>query len=487
MVSSPEKDGSRAKSPQAEAMSMRFGDADARRLLAGKESVLGDPQAHGWEKVKQNASRTVLRGSIDGREVYLKQFHARSLWKRIGCAMGICDARRELEISMLLRSRGVRAARVLAAAWGRGGQWVLTEAVTSAQPADKWHSRCLGEEDSSARINGVSSGLAHLVAAMHSAGVVHGDLHCGNVMVRQRSRGRAEQLVLMDLHRARRRGRWGKGLSRRARAANLAQLCYDRMGVTSRSQRLRFLKQYLRFSGVSGSLGGWEMLVSFFAERHARRQRAHRDRRIRGNNRYFARVTPRRQWRGHVVLATKPQIADSPASRATFSRRDWQEALAECELLSGGDDVLVVKDSAGGRVVRRRLTVGSNDLDVFIKLTRRRGWAKMPVDCFRPSRALRSFRLGHMLLSRRFATPLPLAAVERRLGPLLLESVLITEASEAPRICDLLQESPDDPSSVGVAHRALWGAGRMLRRLHDAGLAHRDLKSTNLLVPHESK
>ena len=482
------KDSSHSTSPSAAARAVRFGSDEAARLLEGKEALLANPAAHGWEKVKHNASRTVFRGSIDGRQVYLKQFHALSLWKRIALAVGICDARRELEMSTHLRGRGVKACRVLAAAWGGHGQWVLTEAVTTGEGGDVWHSRCLEDEGSAGRIRAASRGLARLIAGMHSAGVLHGDLHCGNVMVCEQSDGGSEagmKMVLMDLHRASRRRERGRGriLSRGARAANLAQLCCDRMAFTTRSQRLRFLKQYLHFSGASGSLGGWETMVSFFAERHARRHRAHRDRRIGGNNRYLARISPGRQWRGHAILATKTKMADSPASHATFSKEDWCKALASPAALLEGDDVLVVKDSASGRVVRRSLTVGDSTLDVFVKLAHRRGRLKTLTDCFRPSRALRGFRLGHMLLTRRFATPLPLAAVKHRRGPLLLESILITEASPATWICTFLDESLADPSRVRDAHRVLWGAGRMLRRLHDLGWAHRDLKATNLLTP----
>ena len=465
--------------------SVRFADAGAEAMLRPRLGELSRPGKDRWEQVKHNASRTVYRGRIDGTEVYLKHFHKRSLASRLIRRLGVSDAGGEFKISRRLADAGVSAVPVLAAMCGARSQWVLTAGVTPGQPLDAWHSGQSARNPKA--LAQMSRRLAKLLAGVHDAGVVHGDLHCGNVMV-----GPAGRLVLMDLHRATCKRR----LSRRLRARNLAQLCHDRTPMTTRSQRLRFLKQYLRFSGAGGTLRGWEMLVTFYAERHTRSQHAHLDRRIFRRNRYFTSISLPGRWRGQVVLASKFRRACSRAGEMTFTPDQWRRALGDVGALFDGPEVTVVKDRPSGMVICRDLAIGDKTFHVFMKRPRRRGM-KMLVDCvgFRRSRPRRAFALGHMLLARQFTVALPMAMLERRTGPILWDSVLIVEGVRAPTASQYLVEAfaPPGPGEPGVARRrgrtgrnVLWTLGRRVRALHEAGFSHRDLKTVNILLHGES-
>jgi hypothetical protein len=283
-------------------------------------------------------------------------------------------------------------------------------------------------------------------------------------------------------------------------AANLAQLLHDRYNFTTRTERLRFLKRYLASIRADGTLRGWRLLVEEFARRHTASQNAQRDRRIFGTSRYFTPLKLPGGWRGHAVLASKRRAGGSKVAEIEFRSSDWQEALADPEALFAGEGVQVIKDSPSSLVVRRRLTVGEHSIDVFIKRPRRKSAWKVLLDCFRPARAIRCFRLGHMLLTRRIATSLPLVAIQRRVGGILRDSILITEAVEGQRLSDFLDAwlspspRPDPARTVApkppldaaqrrqLVQEALWQLGRMLQRLHDNHFAHRDLKATNLLI-----
>lgn len=454
--------------------------------LATGGDELAEPSPDRWRIVKQNPARTVYFGRWNGQDVYLKHFHVRAALGRLARCLRGSDVHREVNTSGYLNSRGVATPEVVA--WGSRGKvsWVATAAVASAEPADQWHVRqaALGQEGRAA-IRRAAGAIAEMVARMHAAGVAHSDLHCGNILIRAVDGGL--EPVLMDLHRVRRRRR----LSRQARAANLAQLCYDRSPFTTRTERLRFLGQYMAGSGVSGSLKAWQGQVDDLARAHARRQYAQRDRRVLGRNRYFSTVGLEGGWRGHVVLGMKTPPDGSEAGAMRFTAAQWQQALARPEALFTGD-VEVLKDSRSSQVVRRRLIVGGHSLDVFVKRSRRKYSRRLLIDCLRQSRAIRSFQLGHMLLHRRIATALPLAALERRVGPVLLDSILITEAVKAPDLSQFLNTylaSPGQASeSLSVAqqrHAAQqvpWQIGRLMQRLHDHGLAHRDVKASNLLI-----
>ncbi len=463
---------------------VEYADAAAERQLAEARVDFARPN-DAWRRVKHNVSRTVYTGDVAGSSLYLKHFHPRSAWGRFRRRLGWSDARRELRLSRCLREANVPAPRVLAAGAANGVEWAVSEAVENAEPADVWHARQLATGPAGRRAirRGVRA-LAKTLASMHAAGVVHHDLHCGNLLVRE-SKRRIE-FVVMDLHRARRRP-----AGRRARAANLAQLLHDRRDYTTRTERLRFLRAYLKAAGLSG-LRGWNGLIERLARAHTARQFGKRDRRILRTNRYFARLGLGGGWRGHVALKIKHPPRGSQAARLSHTKEEWREALSDPEsLLAEGPGVQVVKDSRTSRVVRRKLAVGRDVLDVYVKQSRRKLKWKVLIDCFRRGRGLRAFGLGHMLLTRRIATAVPLAGLDRRRGPFLLGTISITEAVDAPQLNHFVEThlgrrsaepKLDPPQRRELAGAVLTQLGRLLQRLHDHGFAHRDLKSPNLLV-----
>jgi len=438
-----------------------------------------------WSLVKRNVSRTVHRcdAGTEAGALYLKHFHSPSLLHRLRGRVGLSDARSEMAFSEYLSSHGVPVPRVLAVCCRPEATWLVSEGLEPAVPADQWHGEALARGDETA-IRAATVALAALVGRMHASGVIHRDLHCGNILVRG---GDPSDLVLMDLHRMTRRRR----LNRHGRAANLAQLLHDRRLWTTRSQQLRFLRHYLDAAQAEGTLRGWVRMVEPLAERHSRRLYAQRDRRVFGTNRYFARLSVG-GYRAHVILASKRAVPASHASTVTFTADDWQAALADPDALFTGAGVEVVKDSPSSLVVRRRLRVGAEELDVFIKRPRRKKAIRWLFDVFRPSRALRAFGHGHSLLARHIYNALPLVAMEKRRGPLLIDSVLITEAVGdslhlnrflARHLGSTASEEPlPQAQRRRLARQVLWQLGRLVRRLHEQGFAHRDLKASNLLV-----
>ncbi|MDY6913502.1 MAG: lipopolysaccharide kinase InaA family protein [Planctomycetota bacterium] len=464
-----------------------FADDGARVILAKRLGLLSRPDKDHWRQVKHNASRTVYRGVVDGAKIFLKHFHSRSLLHRLTRAVGLSDARSEMRFMLYLRSHGVPTAQPLATMCDKSVEWLATRAVTPSEQADQWHIRQLSRGRAGRQaIQQAIVVLAKTIGRMHAVGVIHQDLHCGNILIRTDSD--AVDLAVSDLHRARRRRR----LSRRAMAANLAQLYYDRFQFTTRSERLRFLKHYLRASGAAGTLRGWQFMIEHFAHLHKHRQYAQRNRRVTGNNQYFHSIKLPGGWRGHVVLASKRWMAGSLAAKLVFDTEAWRSVLAKPAALLQGGDAEIIKDSGSGLIVRRRLTVGRNEVEVFIKRPRRKHLWKVLVDCLRPARPIRAFKLGHMLLTRRIATSLPLASLERRCGPFLLDSILITEAVHATPLNKFLNTwlarppRGDTPLTVPQQRRlgqqVLWQLGKLLQRLHDNHFAHRDLKAANLLI-----
>ena len=470
-----------------------FADSAAADFLSPELEKLNDPSRGNWELVKQNASRTVYRGVISGREVYLKHYHSRSWIHRLRNRLGFSDAMRELQFSRYLNTSGVRSLRVLAARCDSGIEWMVSLAATNTISLDQWHLQQLQEGPvGMKKIRECTVALGKLIGKMHRVGIAHWDLHAGNLLVRRDSE--KPQLILTDLHRARQK----RKLSRTSMAGNLAQILHDRLDSTTNTDRIRFLRSYIKAVDIGGTLRGWMYLIELRGRLHRKKQFAKLDRRIVGKNKYFTPIKLRRGWRGHVVLASKRKPAGSKVANMVFTKSDWKKVLADPESLFTGDDVKVVKDSGSSLVVRRKLKIGSNEVDVFIKQAKRKRRWKIFADIFRRSRAFRAFRLGHALLCRRIATATPLAALELRRGRFLLKNILITEAVDAPQLHDFMQSWLGDTPPSGttalstsqqkqLALEVLWQLGKMLQQLHDNHFAHRDLKATNICVHWEHR
>ena len=229
------KTGRALRLEQTEPRSIRngeivFADESARALLGGRLDELTRPAESGWVRTKQSASRTVYENQIEGQQIYLKHYHRNWPSRRLRGALGASDAMTEMRFSRYLAENGIQTARVLAAACTKEAEWLATEAVRPAESADEWHARNLQRgADGRKAIRKAIINLARVIAKMHSIGVLHCDLHAGNIMIRTDAPD--PQCVLMDLHRMRKRP-W---ISRRSRAANLAQLLHDRSEWSSRS------------------------------------------------------------------------------------------------------------------------------------------------------------------------------------------------------------------------------------------------------------
>jgi serine/threonine protein kinase len=473
--------------PETRDKRVTYANTEARVLLCDQTNSMDAPSEENWTLVKQNSSRSVYRGTVGQTDIYLKHFHGRSLFHRIARILGVSQAAREMYYAKYLTASGVETPKPLSASTGKP-EWYAAVAVENAIPGDQWHQMQLDSGDPGRReINRATIALSELVARMHDSGVIHRDLHCGNILVTTRKN--ATKLILTDLHRLQRKVR----LSRLARTANLAQLLHDRRDTTTRTQRLRFLKHYLAQSQLRGTLRGWEFMIDQMARRYTRKHHAHRDRRVNGKGRYFTTVSLDNHWKGLAILASKHRPPGSVAAGQVFTRQQWKEVLSRGESLLEGDDIEVIKDSPSGRVVRRRLKVGQTELDVHVKRPRRKRAWKVILDCLRPSRSLRAFRIGHQLMTRGVDTAVPLAAIEKRVAGFLTDSILITETVSALHLNQFLHvrlAHVTDPQLSGlsqskqesIARNVLDSLGLMVRRLHDNNLVHRDLKSGNILV-----
>ena len=250
-------------------------DAASRATLETIAPITGATVGSTWLPVDTDSSPAVYTCQAGGETFRLSQFQT----------TGRGDVDRALQFSNALAERGIAAEEVLAVRSDAEMEWVISREV-AATPLLEWMltQRSRGKEGLR-EIRKMTRRVGRLLAKMHNAGLFHENLQSESLRVR--TDGKTPQCIVMNLHQMR-RIRWPRRQVRVRYLARSLHACFLR---GSQMDRLRFFRAYLEASGQRGSLRGWAWLIELAAERYRRKRVAKHDRRIRGNNRYFAKLS----------------------------------------------------------------------------------------------------------------------------------------------------------------------------------------------------
>ncbi len=471
------------------------------RLLAGappripRPSPVQDRPDRSAQLVRRSSARTVWRVTHGGRDYYVKSYHPVGVgawlarWLRPG--KGWRDYRRLRR----LRDLGVGCPRPVICGEERvaGGPWrhlLVTEAIGGAGLLS--HLASDGDVGPAGRRR-LAWEFGRWLRSLQDAGVYHDDFHGVKVLAKEEGEGYGFALVDVD------RTRVSKRLGRRRREEMLAAAEAFVQHALSASLRLLALKGYL---GERGRLGpGQRQLARRVWRRSQRRlERSWRRRslRARRTNREFVvgragsrRFALRAGCAGGLVgelLADPEQLLMLPDVEVLKSTHRAVTALVRSPAAAG--PVAVARDEVSGlglaneEIGRSEATGEVADL-TGLASAETQGWVvkrfepptylKRWASVLRSSRAWRAWRRGNEMLVRQVAVPMPLAAVEVRRWGVLGEAYFIAEAVTGERLKDFVRKHGLDPE-------VMWVLGREVRRLHDRGFYHQDLKANNVLV-----
>jgi serine/threonine protein kinase len=202
---------------------------------------------------------------LDGRErcFYFKQYLYRSTLDFIKHLVRPSRARRAFQATLMLERNGFRAPLIVAMGeckfnFLKMENFLLTVEVEDAKQIHQFIPDNL-ENFTTEQLNDLRQlirAFGHTVGKLHAAGIFHGDLRLGNVLVRREKDG--WHIFFIDNERTRRFRR----LPARLRLKNLVQANMLISDCITKTDRMRFFKAYLSLNpSIQNRLAFWAKKV----------------------------------------------------------------------------------------------------------------------------------------------------------------------------------------------------------------------------------
>ena len=372
--------------------------------------------------VKKGHARSTWRVTLDDGVIYAKVFERGGLAERLKRLLLGNSAEREWRVSREAEGLGVPVARPIAlgVSLDRTRREVfVTEGIQgTASLAEAWEQGAVSSTSRTRRATGqrLIDAVAVVFAVAHERGFIHGDAHPKNILVETAQEGRLEP-TFVDLHSA----RVGVRPSNLKRSAeSLAQLDQYFRHRATRTERLRFLRAYLRerpsMSRLLNERANFRGLLSAIARSTASgaaKLARTRDRRLRGDGKYFCRLALANGWYATAVLLLGRRYLFPEQGVPDRTESDWRTLLSRVTAEPGSN--LREADPSAGPGLR-------------VDIERPRGLCQRLWITLRGSGQYWEFIRCHKLRHRDVASDAILAYVEHRRGGLVDLTILIRPA-----------------------------------------------------------
>jgi tRNA A-37 threonylcarbamoyl transferase component Bud32 len=417
------------------------------------------------EIVKHSLNRTVYRVGLAGKPVYVKHYEVNDYLGRVRSWLRQAKAWIEWRHTVLLQERSVPT--VTPVAVGRHpnlGSYIITEEIPDAQPLQEFLD-LHWEEWKRSRQQGACQKLVKeigtFLAQMLKNGIVHDDLHAGNVLVHTDALGH-RNWYLIDPYNVQRKPR----SHRKALLDTLALMIHNNWHRLSAQDRLRGWLSFRQSMGLQLTKIDERRFLTQLHDEIQSRIYSVWNQRVRRNTKanrdfYELRVRRSRAWASR----------DIPA--------DWLAKFLFEPEQSLKKPVQVIKRSRHGLAAT---IAGPTEPVLIKKFTPRHVWDRL-FGRWRRSPALHCYRMAYRLYTAFLPTARPLAVVEKHRHGQLLSSYVLTEylKDTVPLGEYWPQIAPE------VQQQTLLSLAGLIQRLHSFRLSHRDLKLTNILARHHGE
>jgi hypothetical protein len=467
--------------------------------------------------IKQGCGRTIRRFEAGGSGFIVKAYTGEGLWRKLRAHLGLGPGRREWRALLAARAAGVDVPGPVALACG-AAEVLVTREIPGARRLDEYLFERYFEAGAAAEPpypgarppelvsvfrrrrepptgtldpRTLAFALADLVARLAEADLYLPDLHPGNILI-SGDPGRW-RLTLVDLAEAE------QPAPPESLMEHLLQLEHFFEPIASPAERIRCLQRVREILGAAPDAPQ----VARATANYRREFYRHRDRRMKHESKYFRRIkvacdprlTPGAGW--PCADSACPAASVHSAFRTEFTRlgghfalgggawrgwaaADWADALAAllargATAPDGPGAALLKPAGRTSEIWRLRMPDGR---PAVLKRDRRASHRGPGRGLIVPTRATAAFRKGHALLARGIATARPAAAADLWRRGAVADSLLVTEAVDGEPLSDWLRRGP----APALRRRLARDLAQMLRRMHDAGFSHRDLKAPNILV-----
>lgn len=306
--------------------------------------------------------------------------------------------------------------------------------------------------------------FSEFMLRVHMAGVLHTDLSWENIFV-SAGPGGDYRFFLTDLYQVKVK----HGIPLNLRLSNLALLNTSFYQKTSVRGRTAFLNHYLKsFIKTGDMMPRIREIINSETKLILLKKWKKQARKCLKENKYFAKIRCGRQagWASRPLPEMVLKMLERPETL-------FQDPKAGILKESGTAASLLYPPADGAP-------------GFYLKWYRAKGLWPVLKNRFRPSRAKKSWMAANVLMARDIPTPRPLLFLEKKRFSFILESCFVTEPLSGALTLEAYMNRVFKTLPVAAKRQALRESALQVRRMHDNGIRHRDLKATNILVSRDA-
>jgi tRNA A-37 threonylcarbamoyl transferase component Bud32 len=408
--------------------------------------------------LKESLVRTAFIMPGPKGELFLKQYKIRDFAEAWKYLLVPSKARREWRMARQALAKGIPIPVPVAMAERRNG-WFLQEALLITQAISP--SCPLIELIPQGGHQELLLQSARLLRQAHEAGLLHQDLHAGNIL-----EGMADKkLYLIDLHRA----KFARSVSKQRRFWNLAQFFYSLKGRLSREEKKAFLQQYDETEDIfKGKLAqDLEEIERHEQRLHRRHMRSRTKRCLKESSGFY--IAKEQGWQICGRRGWKPQQLLKIVTRHRA-------------IVAKGKERLIKADR------RTAITLFSyKETRLCVKEYRYQGPWQSWKELFSGSKACTGWLMGNGLVVRGIGGVIPQALLQRKRRGLLQEAFLIMETPAGYVELDCYMVKAFQAQKDNGRREAFLDAfAGFMAHLYLNNISHRDLKTCNIMVREEN-